>query len=83
MIVGLLLFQLAWIMEGYETKPIVLLGFISFSVGFVFSFIAISKQERGTLKFISLIFFFVVLFLITWLEPFQLVRIITWFKNIS
>lgn len=82
MIVGLLLFGFNWIIEDYS-EPIVLLGIISFFVGIVSSFIAIAKQEEGILKFISLVSFFVVLFLITWFEPFQSVRIITWLKNIA
>ncbi|WML31196.1 hypothetical protein RCG24_04765 [Neobacillus sp. OS1-32] len=81
MIMGLLLFGLNWIIDGYS-EPIVLLGYISFLVGIVLSFIAIAKREDGTLKFISLISFFVVMFLIIWFEPFQVLRIITWLKNI-
>jgi hypothetical protein len=82
MIIGILLFGLNWIIEGYS-EVIVLIGLFSFLVGNVFSFIAIAQQEKGILKFISLISFFVVMFLITWFEPFQFVRIITWLKNIA
>ncbi|MFN0312455.1 hypothetical protein [Kurthia sp. ISK08] len=81
MIIGLLLFGLNRVLEGFS-ELIVLFSFISFLVGIVLSFIAIANQEEGTLKFISLISFFVVLFLITWFEPFQFVRIFTWLKNI-
>ncbi|MGM9986219.1 MAG: hypothetical protein ACI35O_03220 [Bacillaceae bacterium] len=79
--IGLLFFGMNWIIDGYS-EPIVLFGFISFLVGIVLSFIAITKREEGTLKFISLISFFVVMFLITWFESFQVLRIITWLKNI-
>jgi hypothetical protein len=82
MIIGILLFGLNWIIDGYS-EPIALFGFISFLIGIVLSFIAIAKREVGTLKFISLISFFVVMFLISWFEPFQVLRIITWLKNIS
>lgn len=68
-------------MVGSYTEPIVLFGFISLLVGVVLSFLAIAKGEKGTLKFISLISFFVMLFLIAWFEPFQVLRIITWLKN--
>lgn len=78
---GLVLFGLNWIMDDYS-EPIVLLGFISCLVGIVLSFVAIAKQEKGTLKFLSIISFFVVMFLITWIDPLQVVRIITWLKNI-
>ena len=82
MVIGLLLFGLNWIIDGYS-EPIVLLGFISSLIGIVLSFIAIAKREVGTIKFISLISFFIVMFLITWFEPFQVLRIITWLKSIS
>ncbi len=81
MFIGLLLFGLNWIIDGYS-EPIVLFSFISFLVGSVLSLIAVAKREKGTLKFISLIFVFVVMFLITWFEPFQVLRIITWLKNV-
>ncbi|PFE03178.1 hypothetical protein COE15_24495 [Bacillus cereus] len=82
MFIGLLLFGLNWKIDGYS-EPIVLFSFISFLVGIALSFIAVAKREKGTLKFISLISFFVVMFLITWFEPFQVLRIITWLKNVS
>ncbi|GLV66892.1 hypothetical protein Bmyc01_55610 [Bacillus mycoides] len=82
MFAGILLFGLNWIIDGYS-EPIVLFSFISFLVGIVLSFIAVVKREKGTLKFISLISYFVVMFLITWFEPFQVIRIITWLKNVS
>lgn len=82
MVIGLLLFGLNWIIDGYS-ELIVLLGFISSLVGIVLCFIAIAKREVGSLKLISLISFFVVMFLITWFEPFQVLRIITWLKSIS
>ncbi|EJR64137.1 hypothetical protein IIO_02036 [Bacillus cereus VD115] len=82
MFAGILLFGLNWIIDGYS-EPIVFFSFISFLVGIVLSFIAVVKREKGTLKFISLISFFVVMFLITWLEPFQVLRVITWLKNVS
>ena len=82
MMIGLLLFGLNRIIEVYS-EPIILFGFISFLIGIVLSFIAIVKREEGTLKFISPISFFVVMFLITWFEPFHVLRMITWLKNIS
>lgn len=81
-ILGLLLFGLNWSIEGYF-EPIILIGVICLLVGIILSFIAISKKEEGRLKFVSLISFFIVLFLITWFEPFQVIRIMTWLKNIS
>lgn len=81
-VLGLLLFGVNWIMGG-DIKLIVLLGFISLSVGIVLSFMAIVKQEEGKLKIISLISFFAILFSTTWFHPFEFLRIMTWLKNIG
>lgn len=81
-VLGLLLFGLNWVIVGYF-EPIVLTGVICLFVGIILSFIAVAKKEEGRLKFVSLISFFIVLFLITWFEPFQVIRIMTWLKNIS
>ncbi|MBV6706468.1 MULTISPECIES: hypothetical protein [Bacillus cereus group] len=78
---GMLLFGLNRIIDSYS-EPIILLGYISFLIGVVLSIIAIARREDGRLKFISLISFFVFLFFITWFESFQVLRIITWLKNI-
>ncbi|HDV7170029.1 TPA: hypothetical protein RJ119_002555 [Bacillus cereus] len=77
---GMLLFGLNRIIDSYS-EPIILLGYISL-IGVVLSIIAIARREDGRLKFISLISFFVLLFFITWFESFQVLRIITWLKNI-
>ncbi|MGR5959344.1 hypothetical protein ACT7DM_05960 [Bacillus cereus] len=61
--IGLLLFGLNWIIDGYS-EPIVIFSFI-FLVGIVLTFIAVAKRGKGTLKFISLISFFVLMFLTT------------------
>lgn len=81
-VLGLLLFGLNWIVEGYF-EPIVLTGIICLLAGITLSLIAIAKKEEGKLKFVSLISFFIVLCLITWFEPFQVIRMMTWLKNIS
>lgn len=44
-LLGLLLFGLNWIIDGYS-EPIVLFIFISFLVGVVLCFIAIAKREK-------------------------------------
>ncbi|GIN94243.1 hypothetical protein J6TS1_01130 [Siminovitchia terrae] len=78
---GLLCFGLNWIIEDYS-ELIVFIGAIFISLGAIFSFIAILKKEKGSMKFVSLVSFFIILFLITWFEPFQVLRIVTWLKNI-
>ena len=82
LVLGVFFFGLNWSMDTYSDL-IVLLGFISFLIGIVLSFIAIAKQEGGILKFFSLFSFFIMLFLITWFEPFQVIRTIAWLKNLN
>lgn len=82
MFLGLLSFGLNWIMEAYF-EPIALIGVIFLLIGVAFSFIAISKKEIGSVKYISIASFFIILFFVTWLEPFQVVRMMTWLKNIT
>ncbi|WP_067724526.1 hypothetical protein [Oceanobacillus damuensis] len=76
-IFGLLSFGLNWMIEGYS-ELIVFVGAIFILLGAIFGFIAIFKNEKGSIKFISLVSFFIILFLITWYEPFQVLRIVTW-----
>lgn len=79
--IGFLFFLLNWLIDGY-VEPFVLTGVIFILLGVVFSFIAISKRERGSVKYISLTTFFIILFLVTWFEPIQVLRMMTWLKNI-
>ena len=58
-----------------------LIGLISCLFGVVFSYVAIAKKEKGSLKYISITSFFLVLLWMVLLEPFQLIRILTWMKN--
>ncbi|WP_108671406.1 hypothetical protein [Peribacillus acanthi] len=80
-ILGLLSLSMKWIFEGYY-EPVVLIGLIFLILGVIFSFAAIAKQEKGRLKLISLFSIFLILFLITWFEPIDVTRMMTWLKNI-
>ncbi|WP_318508786.1 hypothetical protein [Bacillus sp. T3] len=79
---GILSFGFNWFLEDYF-EPIVPIGVIFLLVGLTSSLIAIYKSEKGKIKFISLASFFIIIFLVTWFEPFQVVRIVAWLKNIS
>ncbi|GGA28417.1 hypothetical protein FG382_00300 [Psychrobacillus lasiicapitis] len=81
MLLGLLSFTVNWIIEGYF-EPLILTGFIFILIGALFCFIAIFKKEAGSIKFITLTSFFVILFLVVWFEPFQVLRMMTWLKNV-
>ncbi|QGG52619.1 hypothetical protein [Lysinibacillus pakistanensis] len=80
-VLGMITFGLNWILESFS-EPIVLLGSIFLFTGFVLSFIAISKKEKGSVKYITLTTFFIILFLVTWFDAFQVLRMMTWIKNI-
>lgn len=60
-----------------------LLGILSCLIGIVFSFVAFIKQEKGILKYVSISSFFIMLFLISWFEPFHFIRVLSWLKNIA
>lgn len=81
-VLGLFSYGFNWIIEGYF-EPIVLMGMVFLLIGVVFSFVAIAKKENGSIKFISLASFFIILFLVTWFEPFQVLRVLTWLKNVT
>jgi hypothetical protein len=39
------------------------------------------KREKGAWKFLSVVVFLILSFTITWSDPFQVIRLITWIKN--
>ncbi|PLT27921.1 hypothetical protein [Peribacillus deserti] len=82
MALGLLSLGVNWIMEGYF-EPIILIGSVFLLLGAVCSFIAIAKGEKTSIKYIPLVSFFIILLVVTWSDPFQVIRMLTWFKNIT
>ena len=80
--IGLFLFGVNSFINQYS-EPIIFIGITCLLLAIILSFVAVKQREEGNLKFISVISSFIVLFLITWFEPFQLVRIMTWFKNLG
>ena len=80
--IGLLLFGVTSFINQYS-ETIIFIGITCLLLAIILSFIAVKQREEGNLKFISVISSFIVLFLITWFEPFQIVRIMTWFKNLG
>lgn len=81
-VLGSLFFVLTWIIESYF-EPLLAIGAIGLLMGGIFSFIAIFREEKGSMKYISVISFFIILFLFTWFKPFEIIRIITWLKIIT
>lgn len=80
LIVGLILFGLIYVIPGFN-ELMALIGFLSLLFGAICSFIAISKKERGSTKFFAVSSFFFIFLLITWFEPFLILRMLTWIKN--
>lgn len=81
-VLGLLFWGLNWLSEGYN-EFIVLIGIIMLLIGFIMSLMAIFKKEKGSIKFISFILIFTILLTVTLLEPFQVLRLLTWLKKIT
>lgn len=79
---GLLLFGLHWMVEGY-VEVLLLTGVLFLGLGAIFSFTAMAKREKGVLQFVSLFSCFLALFMFTWFEPFQVLRMMTWLKQIG
>lgn len=79
-VLGMLLIGFYWGKEDLS-EPVGLIGFLFLLLGVAASFTAIAKQEPGKLAYISLLSCFMALFLFTWIEPFLLIRLLTWLKN--
>ena len=67
---------------GKNTELFILIGVICLFVAVILGFMAIAKNEAGKLKYLTILIAFVVFGVVTWAEPFQIVRMLTWLKNI-
>lgn len=66
---------------GENAELFILIGLASLFAAVIFGFLAITKNETGRLKYLSIMVAFVVLGAVTWTEPFQIIRVLTWLKN--
>mgnify|MGYP003419864652 CR=1 FL=1 len=66
---------------GEHAELFILIGLASLFAAVIFGFLAITKNETGRLKYLSIMMAFVVLGAVTWTEPFQIIRVLTWLKN--
>jgi hypothetical protein len=66
---------------GENAELFILIGLASLFAAVIFGFLAITKNEMGRLKYLSIMMAFVVLGAVTWTEPFQIIRVLTWLKN--
>ncbi len=79
-VIGIIAYGLNLSTEAYA-ELFILVGFISLFITIFLGFMAIAKNEGGKLKYLSITMAFVVLGVVTWTEPFQIVRVLTWLKN--
>ena len=82
MVLGIVLLSFSHIFVN-RVELVFLLGSLSCLIGIILSLLAIYKREEGVLKFVSFCSFFIVLFLISWFEPFQFIRALTWLKHVA
>jgi hypothetical protein len=80
LVIGLVLFGIIYVAPGFN-ELIALLGFLLLLFGAICSFIAISKREKGNTKYFAVSSFFIIFLLVTWFEPFLILRMLTWIKN--
>ena len=66
---------------GENAELFILIGLASLFAAVICGFLAITKNETGRLKHLSIMVAFVVLGAVTWTEPFQIIRVLTWLKN--
>ena len=79
-IIGVLLFGFSYIFPEYF-EILMSLGFGLLIIGSLLCFGAMLKRETGIAKFLSVAAFFILSFIIIWVDPFQIVRLLIWMKN--
>ncbi|WP_223592319.1 hypothetical protein [Neobacillus bataviensis] len=79
-VIGVLLLGSSY-MNPSHFEPLMVSGFGVLFIGFLLSFGAMFKKEQGKIKFFAAAAFFLLSFIITWNDPFQIIRILTWIKN--
>ena len=67
---------------GENAELFIFIGFICLFVAVILGLMAIAKNEAGKLKYVTILMTFVVFGIVIWAEPFQIVRVLTWLKNI-
>jgi len=78
-IIGGLFLGASYIFTPY-IEPLMATGFVIMFIGLIISFGAMFKKEQGKMKFMAVAVFFMLSFLISWNDPFQIIRLLTWIK---
>ncbi|WP_243386953.1 hypothetical protein [Bacillus kexueae] len=55
---------------------------IIYLISFAFSFFAVHKSEKGKVKLLSFISFFIIGAYVVLMKPFEVVRLLLWAKNL-
>lgn len=79
-VIGAVVLSSSYIYSTYF-EILMISGFSLLFISLLLSFGAVFKREQGKIKFLSVLTFFLFSFIITWYDPFQIVRLLTWMKN--
>ena len=79
-VIGVLFLGSSYVYSNY-IEPLMLTGFVVLFIGLMLSFGARFKGEQGKMKLLAVLTFFLFGFIISWNDPFQIFRLLTWIKN--
>ncbi|KAB7705948.1 hypothetical protein F9802_12850 [Bacillus aerolatus] len=79
-IIGLLFIGLSFVLQNF-VEFLLVVGLAFLVAGVVVSVKAISRGEKGNVKFIAIAAFFSISLVIILVVPFHIVRVFTWVKN--
>jgi hypothetical protein len=79
-VIGVLLFATSYAIPN-SFEPLMVSGFSALLIGMLLSFGAMFRSEQGKTKFLAVAVFFLLSFIISWNEPLQIVKLLTWMKN--
>lgn len=80
-VIAVLLLSPAYFL-AHGLEWLMFVGFACLLLSFVMSIGAFLKKEQGFLKLIPITMFFLVSFIPSVAEPFQIVRVLSWIKNL-
>ncbi|MEK4028532.1 MULTISPECIES: hypothetical protein [Bacillaceae] len=78
--IGMLFVGLSFILSNF-VEYLFAVGMIFLLVGAFVSLKAMTYQETGYVKFVSMAVFFLTLLIVVMVAPFHIVRLFTWVKN--
>ncbi|KOP70154.1 hypothetical protein AMS59_20170 [Lysinibacillus sp. FJAT-14745] len=79
-VIGAVLLSFSYIYSA-NFEILMISGFGLLFISLLLSLCAVFKREQEKYKIFPVITFFLCSFIITWYDPFQIVRLLTWMKN--